>query len=189
MIVLVGESGSGKSSIERYLAKNHGYEPIVLYTTRPMRINEKDGIDYHFIEESEFSDLTEKEFFIATSYYNGWEYGVAKKDCADSRIVVIPPRMLRTLKNQQDINVTSFYISVPRRSRLIKALQRGDNIDEAYRRSLSDVGQFDGVENEVDCIVFNWDSNGEYVRSVKEMAEEIIGLLDMLKGEEKRSND
>ena len=38
---------------------------------------------------------------------------------------------------------------------MIKCLQRGDNIDEAIRRNLSDVGQFDGIENEVDIIIEN----------------------------------
>lgn len=34
-------------------------------------------------------------------------------------------------------------------------IQRGDNIDEAYRRNLSDVGQFDGLEDEVDYVIDN----------------------------------
>ena len=63
----------------------------------------------------------------------------------------------------------SFYINVPRRDRLIKLLQRGDSIEEAYRRSLSDVGQFDGIEDEVDFVV----DNEGYVRPIAEMAQTI----------------
>ena len=48
-------------------------------------------------------------------------------------------------------------------------LQRGDNIEEAYRRSLSDVGQFDGIEGEVDYII----NNDGYKKSIAEMAQEV----------------
>ena len=43
------------------------------------------------------------------------------------------------------------------RSRLIKLLQRGDAIVECYRRSLSDVGQFDDVEEETDYVIKNYE--------------------------------
>jgi guanylate kinase len=35
-------------------------------------------------------------------------------------------------------------------------LKRGDDIEEAYRRNLSDVGQFDGIEKEVDHHLLNY---------------------------------
>ena len=73
-----------------------------------------------------------------------------------------------------DINVVSFYINVPRRDRLIKILQRGDNIEESYRRNLSDVGQFDGIEDEVDFVLYN----EGYQKSIEEMAKEVLYCLD-----------
>ena len=80
MVVLVGESGSGKSSIEKYLVHNYGYEKIVTYTTRPMRDGEVDGVDYHFIDKSQFRRFKLQDFFAETAEYNGWYYGTAKKD-------------------------------------------------------------------------------------------------------------
>ena len=38
---------------------------------------------------------------------------------------------------------------------MIKILQRGDDVDEAYRRNISDAGQFDGVADEVDYVINN----------------------------------
>lgn len=148
MIVLIGESGSGKSSIEKELIK-FGYSKLVTYTTRPKREEDRDGITYHFITEEQFNDMVERGEFAEHATYNGWKYGTAKKDCTDNKVVVLTPHGLRTLKKNNDLNIVSFYINVPRRDRLIKILQRGDNIEEAYRRSLSDVGQFDGIEDEV----------------------------------------
>lgn len=174
MIVLVGESASGKSSIERYLVDNYGYNKIVSYTTRQPRPNEVDGIDYHFVSVDEFLKLKEQGFFAETATYNMWHYGTAKEDCADDKIAVLTPHGLRQISKVNGINVLSFYIDVPRRDRLIKILQRGDDIEEAYRRSLSDVGQFDGIEDEVDYVVYN----AQYHKSIKEMAEEIYNIIN-----------
>lgn len=179
MIVLVGESASGKSSIEKYLVDNYGYEKIVSYTTRPPRKGEFDGIDYRFINEENFLKLKEQGFFAETATYNNWHYGTAKNDCTNDKVAVLTPHGLRQMKKIDNIDVTSFYIKVPRRDRLIKILQRDDNIEEAYRRSLSDVGQFDGVEDEVDYVI----ENSGYKRSVDELASEIVVRTDMKTGE------
>lgn len=174
MIVLVGESASGKSSIEKYLVDNYGYNKVVSYTTRQPRPNEVDGIDYHFVSVDEFLKLKEQGFFAETAVYNNWYYGTAKEDCTDDKIAVLTPHGLRQISKVNGINVLSFYIDVPRRDRLIKILQRGDDIEEAYRRSLSDVGQFDGIEDEVDHIIYN----AKYHKSIKEMAEEVYNIIN-----------
>lgn len=174
MIVLVGESASGKSSIEKYLVDNYGYNKIVSYTTRQPRENEINGIDYHFITKSQFRELEKQDFFAETAIYNGWYYGVAKKDCTDDKVAVLTPHGLRQVSKIEDINVTSFYINVSRRDRLIKILQRGDDIEESYRRNLSDVGMFDGICDEVDYVI----NNVGYNKSVKEMAKEVLDCLN-----------
>lgn len=175
MIVLVGESASGKSSIEKYLVDNCGYNKIVSYTTRDPREGEVDGIDYHFITVEHFNELKKKNFFAETAIYNNWNYGVAREDCASDKVAVLTPHGLRQVVRLMGAShVISFYINVPRRDRLIKILQRGDSIEESYRRNLSDVGQFDGIEDEVDFVLHN---NG-YKKSIEEMAEEVLDCLN-----------
>ena len=166
MIVIVGESGSGKSTIAKELAKNYGYENVVSYTTRPMRQAEKNHIDYHFVDDEFF--IKNDKTIILKATYRGWKYGIDARDLNDKSVMVLTPSGLRELKSQ-GINFTSIYLNVPRRDRLIKLLQRGDDIEEAYRRSLSDVGQFDGVENEVQYVI----NNPEYKKSVKKLIEEM----------------
>lgn len=173
MIVLIGESASGKSSIEKYLVEKCGYNKIVSYTTRPPREGEVDGVDYHFITKSQFRRLSEQDFFAEQAVYRDWYYGVAKRDCTDDKVAVLTPHGLRQVSKIKEINVTSFYINVPRRDRLIKILQRGDNIEESYRRNLSDVGQFDGVWDEVDYVI----NNNGYNKSIVEMSKEILYLV------------
>lgn len=174
MIVLTGESASGKSSIEKYLVDVYEYNKIVSYTTRQPREGEVDGVDYHFITVEQFKSLKEQGFFAETAAYNDWNYGVAKEDCTDDKVAALTPHGLRQISKIRDINVVSFYINVSRRDRLIKILQRGDNIEEAYRRSLSDVGQFDGIEDEVDYVI----DNDGYKYSIKEMADKIYDAIN-----------
>lgn len=167
MLILVGESASGKSSIEKHLVDNYGYNKIVSYTTRQPRQGEVDGIDYHYISEKEFDNLKAINFFAEVGEYNGWLYGSAKDDCTGNKVAVLTPHGLRQLRKNKDLEICAIYIDVPRRDRLIKILQRGDNIEEAYRRSLSDVGQFDGIADEVEYVV----GNKGYEKSIKLMTE------------------
>lgn len=171
MLVIIGESASGKSSVARYLVNNLGFNNIVTYTTREPREGEVDGIDYHFISKSKFEDMSSLGLFAETAEYNGWRYGSAKEDFknnSDNKIAVLTPHGIRQIK-KNGIDIYVVYIKIPRRDRLIKILQRGDNIEEAYRRSLSDVGQFDGIEDEADFIV----ENVGYKKSIQQIAEKI----------------
>lgn len=130
IIALVGESGSGKSSIQDELTKI-GYEKIITYTTRPMREEDVDGKTYHFVADDEFEDFKSNGLFAETAEYNGWKYGSDVSDYqSGKKVIILTPKGLRSIKNK-GIDVTSIYIDVPRRDRLIKILQRGDNIEEA----------------------------------------------------------
>ena len=155
MLVLVGGSASGKSTIERILCEEYGYKKVTSYTTRSPRIGEKDGVDYHFITTEEFKEKQKNCFFAEVGEYNGWFYGSAVEDCTNDKVAVLTPHGMRQLRNKADIDIFCVYIKVPRRDRLIKILQRNDNIEEAKRRDASDVGQFDGIEDEADCIIEN----------------------------------
>lgn len=158
MVVILGESCSGKSTLQKYLVESNGkYKKAVSYTTRPMRNGEVDGIDYHFISDKKFDKREKNGFFAEHSSYRGWRYGVSKEDCKQENLVaVLTPAGFRKLK-QLGYDITSVYLYVDRRSRLISNLLRGDDIDESIRRNLSDVGQFDGVLDEVDYVIDNTD--------------------------------
>lgn len=175
MIAIIGESGAGKSSVEKELESTFLFNRIITYTTRPKRENEQNHIDYHFINDTTFSNMVTNNLFAETTVYRGWSYGTAKEDCKDNSVIVIDPHGLRQLKRNTDIDIVSFYIKVPRKDRIIKMLQRGDDIEECYRRSLSDVGLFTGIEDEVDYVI----DNIGYKYSVKDISAIIV--LDLKK--------
>lgn len=165
MICLLGESASGKSTTEKILVDNYGMKKVISYTTRKPRENEKDGVDYHFVTDDYFNELKKKGTFVETAFYNGWQYGTAKNDFKDKYVVhVITPYGLRQFR-KTNLDVYAFYIKVERRDRLIKILQRGDNIEESIRRNITDIGAFDGIEDE--CVVIE---NLNYEKTPEDLA-------------------
>lgn len=57
MIILVGASASGKTEVAKMLGKLFQMRKVITHTTRPMRENEKDGVDYYFVTREEFLNL------------------------------------------------------------------------------------------------------------------------------------
>ena len=75
------------------------------------------------------------------------------------------------------------YLNVDRRSRLVNILKRGDNIEEAYRRSLSDVGQFDSFDKEADKTLYN----ENYVFSIDELCKILITYIEIERKENEQN--
>ncbi|MBS1257912.1 MAG: Guanylate kinase [Candidatus Scalindua arabica] len=77
LVIISGPSGSGKTSICKILTKNPKVKQSVSYTTRKPRDGERDGIDYCFIDKSEFEKLIEEDKFIEYAEYCGYLYGTS----------------------------------------------------------------------------------------------------------------
>ena len=55
---IMGKSSSGKDTIFKKLREMlPEFRTIVLYTTRPIRVGEKDGVEYFFVDEKTLEDL------------------------------------------------------------------------------------------------------------------------------------
>jgi guanylate kinase len=175
MIVIVGESASGKSTLARSIVeKSKDLKLVVTYTTRPPRDGEIDGIDYHFVSDECFEQMIKDCKFVEYTTYRGWYYGTAASDClSEKSVVVLNPTGLRAVK-RIGYEVTSIYLNVDRRSRLIKMLNRGDNIEEAYRRSLSDEGQFAEIGRETTAVL----DNPKYQHSVEELTNQALAIIN-----------
>lgn len=185
IVVIVGESGCGKSSLaNRFIELNPSFSKVVTYTTRPMREGEVDGVDYHFVSQEEYDKLRSEGFFLESAQYREWWYGTPKGIFDDyNKTVILTPSGARNLcRNAAKLGLLEqikiVYLYVDRKSRLINILKRGDNIEEAYRRSLSDVGQFDGFRDEADIVL----ENEEYFFSVdllcRFLSEELWGTTN-----------
>jgi guanylate kinase len=62
MLVLSSPSGAGKTTLSRLLLEHDGdIELSISATTRPRRPNERDGVDYHFIDTARFRAMVERD--------------------------------------------------------------------------------------------------------------------------------
>ncbi len=80
LIILISPSGGGKSSItDRILQDCSGIDYSVSYTTRPVRGDEKNGIDYNFVTEHKFRELLNQKEFLEYAQVHGYLYGTSRK--------------------------------------------------------------------------------------------------------------
>ena len=83
MIILSSPSGAGKTTLVKLISKNKKYFTSVSHTTRTPRLNEIDGIDYFFIDKSQFQNLINKNEFLEFAEVFKNYYGTSKKNIID----------------------------------------------------------------------------------------------------------
>lgn len=83
LIVFSAPSGSGKTTIVRYLLskKELNLDFSISAASRPPRENEKDGVDYHFLDLKEFKRrIKNNEFLEWEEVYRDNFYGTLKSE-------------------------------------------------------------------------------------------------------------
>ena len=84
--LLVGISGAGKDTIKKSLLRQGGFNEIISHTTRRPRSNEgvmeRDGVDYHFIDETEVRQMLAEGKFIEAKFVHGTVYGTSIEEVA-----------------------------------------------------------------------------------------------------------
>jgi len=75
LVIISGPSGAGKSTILRRLRNKPGAAFSVSATTRPQRPGERDGVDYYFLDDDEFTARVERGDFLETVSLFGHRYG------------------------------------------------------------------------------------------------------------------
>ena len=76
--VFSAPSGTGKSTItEALMDRFDSLAYSISHTSRPPRGTEQDGIDYHFVTESTFREMIERNAFLEWAEVHGHLYGTA----------------------------------------------------------------------------------------------------------------
>ncbi|MDP6904067.1 MAG: guanylate kinase [Verrucomicrobiota bacterium] len=85
LLVLSGPSGVGKTTVaHRLMDANGTLKRIVTCTTRAPRDGEQDGVDYHFLDESEFLERLGCGEFLEHAEVYGKYYGTLKSSVHDA---------------------------------------------------------------------------------------------------------
>ncbi len=78
LFVITAPSGAGKSSlIEALLKDDPGLRLSISYTTRAPRPGERDGREYHFVDEARFLAMLGRGDFLESAQVHGNRYGTA----------------------------------------------------------------------------------------------------------------
>ena len=73
---LMGMTGTGKTTTARKVAKELQIPLIVSYTSRPIRLGEKEDADYHYVDNQHFDE--NKDDFIEMREYKVYDGSVWK---------------------------------------------------------------------------------------------------------------
>ena len=83
IVIISSPSGGGKTSIcRRLLSKARrqlGWTFSVSYTTRRMRVGERNGREYFFVDEDKFEQLARRGFFAEHFHVHAHRYGTPRK--------------------------------------------------------------------------------------------------------------
>lgn len=176
MLILTGKSCSGKDSVLKELLRICGMEHVKSYTTRPKREHETDGIEYHFVSYDEFLAMQNEGKFGAQRAYNvtqgrTWYYGMLLDDIkkhSENGVAILDPNGVKELLDRGDLDLTVFYISASPEVIRGRLIQRGDDPEEAERRTQADNKDFENIEQ-----IYNYAIENNGRKSPTILAEEI----------------
>ena len=154
VLAIIGKAGSGKDTLlnaclDRYKDKLHG---IVSYTTRPPREGEVDSVNYFFVSEEEFTEMTLDLQMLETSCFNNWMYGTAERSLVEDKINigVFNPEGIRSMQEFSDIiDLKVVYVWASDKERLLRQLNREayPDVDEIVRRYGTDKADFKDIRD------------------------------------------
>lgn len=153
---LMGKSASGKDTIYKKVKEQiPELKTIVIYTTRPIREGERDGVEYFFVDDNRLQELQEAGKVIELREYNTvhgiWKYFTVDDgqfDREDHLIAIGTLESYVPLKKYfGDEKLVPVYIEVEDGLRLERALsrerqQKEPKYEELCRRFLADAADF-----------------------------------------------
>ena len=166
---VLGKSCSGKDTIFQSLKENKqlNLKTVVGYTTRPMRVNEKNGVEYFFVDQNKLEELKKAKKVIECRDYNT-VYGIWSYFTVDDGQIDLNNGdylYIGTLESYEQMIdfygedvVVPLYIQVETGERLARAVNRERNqsepkYKELCRRFLADEEDFSGEKIEKACLL------------------------------------
>ena len=154
---LMGKSSSGKDTIFKELKKRMPFlHTVTIYTTRPMRENERDGEEYFFVDDKVLDAFQKENRVIELREYHT-VHGIWKYFTADDGKIRLEDQdylMIGTLESFRAVRdyfgaerVRPVYIELDDGERLQRALNREraqeqPRFEEMCRRFLADAEDF-----------------------------------------------
>ena len=163
MLVLSSPSGAGKTTIARaLLAGDSNLTLSISVTTRTPRPGERDGVDYHFVDEPRFLAMVERGDLLEHALVYGNRYGTPRAPVqaalADGRDVLfdIDWQGAQQLRTSAQADVVSVFVLPPDTEELKRRLEEraggaSDDIDRRLDQVADDVTRWP----EYDYVIIN----------------------------------
>jgi len=177
MLVLSSPSGAGKTTISRRLLDlEDNLTMSVSATTRPMRPGEVDGVDYHFMDPTDFNLMINRRELLEHAKVFGNYYGTPRRPVEDAlaagRDVIfdIDWQGAQQLAEQARDDLVSVFILPPSTAELDRRLHsRAQDPEEVVAQRMAKAGDEMSHWAEYDFIVVN--------RDVEESVTQIRAIL------------
>lgn len=182
---IMGKSGVGKDHIYKALLEDGrlGLNKVVMYTTRPMRIGEREGVEYHFTDEEAVRRFQEEGRIIEMRTYETvqgpWRYFTVDDgqiDLGEGRYLVIGTleAYASYVRHYGKDMVMPIYIDVEDGLRLERALKRerkeaNPRYRELCRRFLADCEDFSEEKLAENGITKSYGNNGDIGECIEEI--------------------
>ncbi|MBP2025427.1 guanylate kinase [Peptoniphilus stercorisuis] len=146
--LIVGNSGSGKTTQAKLLKENNNLHKIITYTTREIRPDEINNIDYHFIDINTFKELKNQNKLIAITKFANNYYAVPKNellkyiDSNKSTILIVDLQGVKDLKDE--FKAICIYLKLDKinlENRMIKRNEK-EHILEDRLREIQDYSKY-----------------------------------------------
>jgi guanylate kinase len=141
LFVLSAPSGAGKSTLARAaIAATPGLVRSVTYTTRPPRLGEREGCDYHFVSHEAFLQRLAAGELLESATVHGYLYGTSRLDvdrlCRQGLdvLLVIDYQGAAALRRQR-VDALYVFVLPPSLAALRQRLRQRNADDEASVRA------------------------------------------------------
>ncbi|MFL2491364.1 MAG: guanylate kinase [Luminiphilus sp.] len=164
LYVISAPSGAGKTSLVKALLEStSNLQVSVSHTTRAIRPGESDGVNYHFVDESEFTSIRDAHGFFEWAQVFGNFYGTSRHAIQERLaegidiVLEIDWQGARQVKMLVD-DAVSIFILPPSTAALRKRLtDRGQDDDEIIEGRMQAARDELAHYDEADFIVLNDD--------------------------------
>lgn len=153
-IYIMGKSASGKDTIYKKIKEQIDVKTYILYTTRPIRTGEQEGVDYHYVSNEQMLKFKQEGKVIESRTYQTvkgpWTYATIADEQLEQNGDILTVGTLESYnkikeyyEDKKDTKLLPVYITIDEEERRKRALERekrqkNPNYEEVERRFKAD---------------------------------------------------